>query len=293
MAASHGFTLANDVSDEDLPCVHNRAAQQVSDTLTPVEYVDVFGHCVERHIIPRLSEFVQREAESAVHLSNRLEDLIQSGVSKLEENRERLSRLSELLAACNASIGSYGPRSSDMTESCRGLNSHTAHAVNVTEEATDQNVNVQKGLLKENAFPQPGRTSQICRGKSPLKRSSAILSLIDKVAKSSRMFRDSPEQQPVNEIPSNVTTMENHGNFLPEAQGTSEDEMLIQAVDNVEALKNKCSLSDYPETSSISNKSSQAFMMTGITAPAACTRLDGLGSTDESKPNTSTEQFEK
>jgi hypothetical protein len=98
-----------EVDDEHLPCFHNTAALDGAPALSPAECVDVFNMCLQRHIIQPLAAAIDREAASVADLSARLDAAIDGSAAELEDNRSRLSRLADIIAACQSSMGAAFP----------------------------------------------------------------------------------------------------------------------------------------------------------------------------------------
>jgi hypothetical protein len=107
----HGFLSTNasdQISDSNLPCVHNPEARSAAGELSAAECVDVFAHCLERHVMGRLSAFLQEEREAVDTIAATLDVHVQHAAATLDENRSRIARLGQILDQCQDTIGSYG-----------------------------------------------------------------------------------------------------------------------------------------------------------------------------------------
>jgi hypothetical protein len=105
----HGFLSASasdQISDLNLPCVHNPEARSAAGDLS--ECVDVFALCLERHVMRRLSEFLQEEREAVEAIAATLDDHVHHAAATLDENRTRIARLGQILDQCQDTMGEYG-----------------------------------------------------------------------------------------------------------------------------------------------------------------------------------------
>lgn len=269
-ASPHGF-LAGEITDEQLPCMHNKAAQQSSGSLTPIEHVDIFGHCIERHILPKLSEFVHREAENAANLANRLDMLIQAGVSKLEENKDRLARLSDLIAVCNATLVSYRTHSSPDTKSCRGFNSARNDIFTNSTDRVERDTRPHKDRynaleVDENGhLPKklPDRQSNNCAGRS-LPDSSLLPAEEHSRSRISRRTTGwpvSPEDR------HNSPVLDRPINCDDDDDDDGDNDDFLKAIDDLEASGNEKLKAVNPEKSVLCSPESDTFCMSSdITA---------------------------
>jgi hypothetical protein len=122
----HGFLtpgVPEEVSDANLPCVHNAEARGAAGELTAAECVDVFGLCLERHIMGRLAAFLQEERAAVESLDATLDSHIHDASASLEENRSRIAKLGQLLDQCQNTMGSFGGTASRGAQDSSG---HTA-----------------------------------------------------------------------------------------------------------------------------------------------------------------------
>lgn len=98
-----GSFMPTNIADEDLPCIHNE--NELVSKPSAEEAADVYRICVDRHILPRLSEFISQEAAAINELGADLEAYCAHSTDSLAQNREKMRKMSEIMSACQESVG--------------------------------------------------------------------------------------------------------------------------------------------------------------------------------------------
>lgn len=90
----------------DMPCIHSGASP--APPASVADAVHVYSMCVEHHILPQLGAFHEREARALAALSEGLDARGAEAAKALQQNRDRLMRISEIVNACSTRFERQG-----------------------------------------------------------------------------------------------------------------------------------------------------------------------------------------